>query len=229
MNLKPLGCVFLSGAIATLLTGLFNPSAARLLHPLGETPAPSQTLQIAQACQGNQRYVADIMGVDVYTNNFDASPNGQRIAQGIAVTVAGVTFGSGATTRVLISSPVQGWVLDSGLTCAQVAPSPTPQPSLSPTPQISPSPSPPARPIVTRCVRRIPQVGEGLALNSDPGSLLNIRNLGYAPGESFQTDRTIRPALGRNYLFVTGPRSGWIALNGQPPESNVSYIGQCPQ
>jgi hypothetical protein len=221
MNLKPLGCVFLSGAIATLLTGLSNPSAARLLHPLGETAASNQSVQIAQVCQGNQRYVADVTGVDVYNGSVDVNPNGQRIAQGVAVTLAGVTSGTGATTRVLISAPVQGWVLASGLACAQVTPSPTPQ--------ASPSPTPSARPIVTRCVRRIAQVGEGLALNSDPGNPVNIRTLGYGPGESFQTDRTIRPALGRNYLYVTGPRPGWIALNGQPPEGNVSYIGQCPQ
>lgn len=225
MNLKPLGCVFLAGAIATLFTGLSMPSTARSLLPLEEMAAPSQTVQIAQACQGNQRFVADVGGVNVYATDIDPNPTGQRIAQNTTVTVSGVTSGSGSATRALISAPVQGWVLASGLTCAQVAPSPSPMPQPFP----SPSPSPSPRPIVTRCVRRIPQVNEGLALNSNPGNPLNIRTLGYGPGESFQTDRTIRPAAGRNYLYVTGPRSGWIALNGLPPESNVSYIGQCPQ
>jgi hypothetical protein len=227
MNLKPLGCIFLSGAIATVFAGISSPSAARLSVPLGQKAAPNQPLQIAQACLGTQRYVADVIGVAVYPTDIDPNPTGQRIAQNTIVTLVGVTSGSGSTTRVLINTPVQGWVLASGLTCVQFAPTPIPTPT--PTPQPSPSPSASARPIVTRCVRRIPQVGEGLALNSNPGSDVNIRTLGYGPGESFQTDRTIRPALGRNYLYVTGPRPGWLALNGLPPENNLSYIGQCPQ
>ncbi|HEY9623026.1 MAG TPA: hypothetical protein V6C78_21910 [Crinalium sp.] len=221
MNFNKLGYFALSGAIATLLTGFSTPSIARLSSPLAEVqPSEFPSFEIAQACQGNQRAVSNAGAVSVYATDTDPYPTAQQIIPGTVVTLTGVVSGSGDAGRVQINSPVQGWVRGAGLTCTR----PTP----SPTPVASPSPSP-ALPIVTRCVRRIPEIPTGLVLNSNPSDRNNVQTLGYAPGERFQTNLQIRLVEGRRYLSVTGPRAGWILLNSLPEDGNISYVGMCPQ